>query len=590
MFDLLHIGGGSAGSIIAGRLSDNLNDATILLIEAGGHGYDIFNIPFLGPLKQMSSIDWQYTTIPQKNSCFALENNVSKWPSGKILGGSTHLNYMIHLEGDVNDYKSWKDPHSNDWDENDINYYFTKSKKCFSNRQCKFKIDKGSVNVRNSIHSTKLSDAILDAAKELGYSLNDLNSKTSTGFMKPFLNINEMGMRWTSDQYLKGVMTKRKNVKILTHAIVEKILLLNNYEAYGVSVRTICGQSLTIHANLEIIVSAGTIGSPKLLMLSGIGPKNSLHESNISSKVDLPVGKNLKDHLTTGLDLVILDKHLFSYVDLMLPSSAYEFFARGKGPFTSGLVDVVGVVRSSLMGKFDGKNTSPDLEFMVMMAGVSSDQGVFMRKSMGISQKVWENYFKFFTNESVVSILPVLLHPKSVGEMNLNPNDPNGMPLIDPKYLSHENDVFTLVEGIRTIRKITKTKSLADFGVRFNDKKFPGCENWKFDSDEYWRCYVKHLTLTVYHPVGTCKMSEMGIDGVVDYNLRVHKTNKLRVIDASIMPTLPSSNPNAVVIMIAEKGSDMIIENHNNRFSSCSIRDMFITPKVCQIRRMSTTI
>ena len=134
--------------------------------------------------------------------------------------------------------------------------------------------------------------------------------------------------------------------------------------------------------------------------------------------------------------------------------------------------------------------------------------------------QVWENYFKFFTNESVVSILPVLLHPKSVGEMNLNPNDPNGMPLIDPKYLSHENDVDTLVEGIRTIRKITKTKSLADFGVRFNDKKFPGCENWEFDSDEYWRCYVKHLTLTVYHPVGTCKMSETGIDGVVDYNLR----------------------------------------------------------------------
>lgn len=127
-----------------------------------------------------------------------------------------------------------------------------------------------------------MSDAILDAAKELGYGLNDLNWKTSTGFMKPFLNLNKMGTRWTSDQYLKGVMTKRKNVKILTHAIVEKILLLDNYEAYGVSVRTICGQSLTIHANKEIIVSAGTIGSPKLLMLSGIGPKNSLHESNVS--------------------------------------------------------------------------------------------------------------------------------------------------------------------------------------------------------------------------------------------------------------------------------------------------------------------
>ncbi|KAK6628678.1 hypothetical protein RUM43_002493 [Polyplax serrata] len=571
-YDYIIVGGGSAGAILAGRLAENSN-LSVLLIEAGGEGFSLLNIPVLGPLKQLSELDWQYTTVPQKCSCFGLNKNVSKWPSGKILGGSTHLNYMIYLKGDIRDYETWESPESHDWSFADINFYFEKSRKC---DEFKSSWD-GSTEVRHPLYVTDLSNAVLNAARELGYSVYDDSSKQRTGFMKPDLNLNSVGQRWTSDQYLKKVKDKNKNIHVLTNTVAEEILLLDGFEAHAVKIKRNEITSI-IKAKVEVVVSAGTVGSAKLLMLSGIGPRQSLSNANVSVKIDLPVGKNLQDHITTGLDLGILKQHLFSFTDLMKPSSAYEYFVHSQGPFTSGLVDVIGVVHSSLVNP---RHEMPDLEFMVLVAGLSSDKGIFFQHAMGISQKVWNEYFRPLINESVVSIMPVLLHPKSSGEIRLNPSNPYGMPDIDPSYLTEETDVDTLVEGIKIVRNIIETNSLRKFGLRFNNNIFPGCGSWKFNSDEYWRCYVRHLTLTVYHPVGTCKMGNLENGGVVDHRLRVYKTNKLRVVDASIMPNLPSANPNAAVLMIAEKAADLIKENFYTRQSTCRVQHVLVPPKTC---------
>ncbi|KAL0280519.1 UNVERIFIED_CONTAM: hypothetical protein PYX00_001788 [Menopon gallinae] len=576
-YDYIIVGGGSAGAVIALRLSENQN-VSVLLLEAGAATPDILNIPVLGPLKQTSDLDWQYKTIPQEHSCYGLKNNSSVWPSGKVLGGTTHLNYMVYLKGHENDFKSWTDPETNDWSIDDVEYYFNKAVECNPHIQSKRCSEDGNLLVREAAFTTDFGSAVLRASSEIGYEITDLNSSGKCGFMIPQVNIDSHGKRWTADQKLRKVLTRRKNLTVQTNVVVQRILIRNRYEAYAVEYR-LSRKIRTVNAREEIILSAGTVGSAKILMLSGIGPKPVLAKAKVKQLVDLPVGKNLQDHITTGLDLILLVKELFSINHLTNPMSAYEYFVKGKGPYTSNVVEAVGLVHTD-----EDEGGSPDLELMAMVAGTSSDGGLFSRHSMGISDSLWEEYFSLLTNTSAATILPVLLHPKSVGEVELNPEDPLGPPLINPRYLSDQDDVKTLIRGIRLVQRLVNTKAMNEFGARFNNITLPGCEKLHFDSDDYWDCYVRHLTLTTYHPVGTCRM---GIDenvSVVDHRLRVHKTNKLRIIDASVMPTMPSANTNAAVIMIAEKGSDLIKEDYNRRRSCSSVREILFLDKKCESR------
>ncbi|CAG2057554.1 unnamed protein product, partial [Timema podura] len=194
---------------------------------------------------------------------------------------------------------------------------------------------------------------------------------------------------------------------------------------------------------------------------------------------------------------------------------------------------------------------------------------------------VWQGYFATLSGQQVASFLPVLLHPKSKGEILLRDGDPNSLPLINPRYLTDQRDVDTLYRGILLIKKLINTPAMQSLGASLNPNIMPGCEQFLFDSEDYWKCYIRHLTLTAYHPVGTCKMGpKSDPSSVVDFDLRVHNSHHLYVIDASIMPSLPSGNINAAVIMIAEKGAEIVERYWAHQAMVCHQREVFLPTKV----------
>lgn len=309
------------------------------------------------------------------------------------------------------------------------------------------------------------------------------------------------------------------------------------------------GKFHIIKATKSVILSAGVIETPKLLMLSGIGVKKDLEKLGISVIKDLPVGLNLQDHVTTGMDLVLLNTTLETHPSKMLAlKNIWNYFIHGDGLLTHGGCEGIGFINT----KSNSKNR-PDISFLLLPFGASSTAGIQFKKILNIDNKIWMSYFSHFVEQSVVSIIPILLHPKSRGKISLASKNPFDSPLIDPNYLSHPSDIKTLVKGIKMLQQLLQSDAFKAFNAELNPKLFPGCEDFAFGSDEYWECYVKHLTLTMYHPIGTCPIGSDSRNSVIDFQFRVHGMDNLYVADASIMPNHVSGNPNAAVGMIAQK-------------------------------------
>ncbi|EFN65553.1 Glucose dehydrogenase [acceptor] [Camponotus floridanus] len=519
---MIIVGAGSAGTILATQLAEDKQK--ILLLEAGGTAPFFLDIPLLAPMIQKTAYDWQYITVPQKHACKGLINNQSRWPRGKIVGGTSRLNYMAYVLGHRLDYEIWFP---------DFMESIAKINKLVSINELRW--------------SSDFADIFLEAIKELYHDIGDMNLRLDTGFMKAQLMM-ENGRRWSSDKVLRQ-KSSYPNLTILTHARANKILV-NLDKAEGIEFLRF-GNKYTAIAKKGIILSAGVIESPKLLMLSGIGPKKHLEDLNISVINDLPVGQTLMDHILTGLDLIMLNTSLgLNFSDISNPMSALNYFLFGRGPWTSAGVEVLGTFHSAL---HTNKSTIPDLQLMVLPLGAAKDYGFILKRAMGISDEVYNKYFDSLSNENTITIAPVLLHPKSSGELLLQSSNPFDEPLIDPKYLSNKEDIDTLIEGLYFIKKLLKTNALKSYGASLNKKCFPGCENHTFDTREYWKCYVQHLTLTSYHPVGTCRMND-----VVDKSFRVYNTKNLYVVDASVLPSLPSGNINAAVLMLAQRAAQII--------------------------------
>ncbi|KAJ8688106.1 hypothetical protein QAD02_023901 [Eretmocerus hayati] len=540
-FDYIIVGAGSAGSVLAERLSKA--GAKILLIEAGGTPSYFFNIPVIAPILFNSVYDWQYKTVPQEYSCKGLINNQSIWTSGKILGGSSRLNNMIYVQGHHEDYWPW-----------------------FSDYSAPTVSNGGLLHVDDQNWHSELSETILQGAAELSHPSCNINTESTTGFMKAQVTMKN-GERWSADRFISQRNSNSK-LKILINSVVTKVLV-NSKVARGVEVFRM-GRKLTFFARKGVILSAGTVGTPKILMLSGIGPKRYLDELNINTVSDLPVGQNLMDHVITGLDLVVLNtSQALSVSDMINPLSMMNYYLSGSGPWTSAGVDVIGTFRSKFA---KNQSSQPDLQIMTIPGGLSKDGGILLRKLLGVTDMIFNEYFAPFTYDNTISIAPVLLHPDSRGEIRLKSSDPFDDMIIDPKYLSKEQDVLTLLEGIEFVKSLVQTEAMKKIGAQINQNVFPGCETFHFDSVEYWKCYIKHLTLTTYHPVGTCKMGE-----VVDTDFKVYGLKNLLVVDASVFPTLPSGNIYAPVVMLAEKAARLITQSFQNSFKRrrCHITDIF---------------
>lgn len=390
--------------------------------------------------------------------------------------------------------------------------------------------------------------------------------------MKPQVNL-QNGARYTRAHYLLD--HRKHNLHIKTQALAYEILFRSNFEAYGVKYSR-ANLNLTAVARRAVILSAGVIGTPKILMLSGLGHAEHLKNKGITPKIDLPVGDNLQDHVTTGLDLITLNASLGVGVENSVsPKAVFDYFLYGSGVFTHPGCEAIGITDLS------NGNPLPDLQFMLIPLGISNDAGIHIRKAMGISDEAFD-YFQNLVYENVATILPIVLHPRSRGTVRLFNKNIESKPIINPNYLSHQYDVDVLVQGIELIKTFLKMPSLQRLGAKLNTVKFPGCEMHTFDTKKYWECYVRHLTITSYHPIGTCRFGKRDDENsVVDFDFKVRGTNKLFIADASVIPSLPSGNINAAVIMLAEKAADAIKRTRYLEEGVCLKIETFLLRSMC---------
>jgi choline dehydrogenase len=404
-----------------------------------------------------------------------------------------------------------------------------------------------------------LAEGFLQAGIETGQQIVDYNAETQTGFS--FIQTStKNGTRWSTSRAFLHPIRNRKNLHIKKRSHVTKILIdPHTKRAYGVEfVRN--KKSYVVRARKEVIISAGAINSPQLLMLSGIGPKEHLEEIKIPVIQDLKVGYNLMDHMAViGITFLVNDSvSLRSDAVFQDGRDLIEYFRYHTGPLaTAGGVEGLAFYDTRNLTDTNGH---PDIELIFVGGSIVSEP--FMRKVFGISDHVYQTVYEGIQKAHAWMIIPTLLAPKSKGRIMLKDNKPLHKPLIFHNYLEYSDDLEILLKGVKLSVELGETKAFQKFGSKLHDIPVPGCENFQFGSDDYWRCIIKYMTCSMFHVSGTCKMgpaSDLG--AVVDPRLKVYGINGLRVIDASVMPVVPRAHTNAPTIMIAEKGADLVKED-----------------------------
>lgn len=392
----------------------------------------------------------------------------------------------------------------------------------------------------------------------MGYDITDVNGAQQTGFAFYQFNIRRGARCSTAKAFLRPIRL-RPNLHIALFTHVTKVLIdKNTTRAYGIEfIRD--GTKQVAYAKREVILSAGSVNSPQLLMLSGVGPKQHLQDMGIDVIKDLPgVGRNIQDHIAVG-GLVFLIDYPVSLITSRLVNinTALRYAVLENGPLTSSIgLEVVGFISTKYANQSDDW---PDIEFMMTSASTPSDGGTQVKRAHGLSDAFYNEVFSEINYKDVFGIFPMMLRPKSRGFLKLRSKNPLRYPLIYHNYLTHPDDVGVLREGVKATLAVAETAAMKKLGARFHSKQLPNCKHLPHFTDEYWDCAIRQYTMTIYHMSGSCKMGPASDSmAVVDPQLRVYGVQGLRVIDASIMPTITSGNINAPVIMIGEKGSDMV--------------------------------
>lgn len=519
-YDYIVVGAGSAGCVLAARLSENPS-TRVLLLEAGGRdSRREVRIPAAFSKMFQTPQDWSYYTEAEPH----LDQRKLYWPRGKMLGGSSSINAMIYIRGNRRDYDHWRDLGNPGWGFDDVLPYFKKSE----NQQrgaSEYHGTGGPLSVCDHRCVNPLTETFVAAAGQIGFARNDdFNGPAQEGFGKFQVTQREGRRHSAADAFLHPAM-QRPNLTVETGTLAAGILF-EGRRATGVSYQKNSGGAQA-RATREIILAAGAIGSPHLLLLSGLGPAEHLAKYNIPVVSDLPgVGANLQDHPVVPVACECTRPVSLASAESLPNVMRYLLFKNG--PLTSNVAEAGGFV------KIDPASPTPDLQFHFGPA--------------------------FFVNHGLEPVKdhgftlgPTLVRPYSAGTITLRSSNPLDAPAIRANYLADARDMKVLVEGIKLARRITEAPAFS--GFRGNER-LPGKD---IQSDDELRAYVRQKTETLYHPAGTCRMGPASDPmAVVDPELRVRGFDNLRIADASIMPTVPGGNTNAPTIMVAEKAADMI--------------------------------
>ncbi|WP_342118576.1 GMC family oxidoreductase [Pseudoduganella sp. OTU4001] len=525
-FDYVIVGGGSAGSVLAGRLSEDAA-VSVCLLESGGKGDSWVVKAPIGCVAMMPTTinNYAFETAPQPG----LNGRRGYQPRGRALGGSSAINAMVYIRGHQVDYDHWEALGNRGWSYADMLPYFKRSEHN-STHGGHYHGKGGPLHVGELQTDNPFHHLYLKAARQAGYPINDdFNGAVQEG-IGIYQVTQKDGERWSAARgFLHPHMGVRSNLTVETGASVQRVLFEGRR---AIGVEAVQGGGLrTIRARREVIVSAGAFGSPQLLMLSGVGPGAHLQQQGVRVLHDLPgVGQNLQDHpdFVFAYYAKSLDLLGFSPSGLLRGGGNLLRYARSRrGMFGTNFAEGGGFLRT------DEALAAPDIQLHFVVA-IVDDHARKLHARHGYSCHV------------------CLLRPASRGSVTLRSLDAADAPLIDPNFFGAQEDVEAMVKGFRMTRKLMDAPALA--AVRHRELYTQGVE-----TDEQIRAILRQRTDTVYHPVGTCKMGSDGM-AVVDDKLRVHGLQGLRVVDASIMPTLVGGNTNAPTIAIAEKAVDLIRE------------------------------